>query len=566
MRLYQISLVSVAIMVLFMACTQQHIRPDPADILTDAVQETWEQQTGVPFFDGMGEHHHAVSTRHPGAQRYFNQGLVLSYAYNHAESARAFRAAQVLDDRCAMCFWGEALALGPNINVTYQGQVVMDDESRIQAFAAIQRAIALKTEVSERERDYIDALSARYNGDVASERAPLDQAYREAMRRLVEKYPEDDDAATLYAEAMMNLMPWNYWVDPDTPRALTIEVIDVLERVLERSPRHPLGIHLYIHAVESSSSPERAEPWADILVDLVPGAGHLVHMPSHTYWRVGRYHDAAMANARAVAVDEAYIAACNAQGFYPAAYLPHNLHFLWAAYSMEGRSQAASDTARRVADSVPGAMVAEFPIIEFYKTVPMLTLTDFGRWQAILDEPLPPQSRVYSNAIWRYARALAHVRQNDIIAAQAEHQQLRAALTDERIKALDAMDYPASQILEIAEKLIAGELFMRQGRNDQAITAFEAAVAIQDALPYMEPPYWHYPVRHTLGKALMAAGDFAAAETVYRDNLNNYPRNGWGLFGLMQSLKAQEKPSAEIETAFQQAWQRADVSLTSSRF
>jgi len=557
---------ALIIITLFSACAQQSIQTSPVGALPAVQQKIWAQQTGVPLFEGMGEYHYAVSTRHPGAQRYFDQGMVLSYAYNHAESVRAFRAAQILDDTCAMCFWGEALALGPNINVTSHGKVFMSDDARIQAFAAMQRAIALKAHANARERDYINALAQRYNDDLSTERDHLDQAYMEAMRGLSVKYPEDDDVAALYAEAMMNLMPWDYWLDPDTPKPLTAEVIRILEKVLERSPRHPLAIHLYIHAVESSSTPERAEQAADILLDLVPGAGHLVHMPSHIFWRVGRYNDAAIANSRAIAVDEAYIAACSAQGFYPAAYYPHNLHFLWAAYSMEGRSLDALSMARKVADSASGAMIAEFPVVEFHKTIPILSLSDFGKWQAILDEPLPPEDWVFSNAIWRYARALALIRLNDSDAARLEYAVLHSIRSDERIQTLDALGYPADAILQIADKLISGELLMAEGQKKQAVTVFEEAVAIQDGLPYTEPPYWHYPTRHTLGKALMETGEFARAELVYRVNLKNYPKNGWDLFGLMKSLEAQGRPFDEEHEAFRQAWQRADVTLTASRF
>ena len=566
MDLHRISLILFCIAVLLTGCAQQILQS--SRLAEDFLQQKreWEQETCVPVLSGMGEHHHAITTRHPGAQRYFNQALVLSFAYNHAESVRAFRAAQKLDSRCAMCYWGEALALGPNINVTHHGKVVMTDEARVQAFAAIQKAVALMHHASDKERDYISALATRYNGDLTTVRDRLDQAYMEAMRALTRKYSFDDDAAALYAESMMNLMPWDYWLDPDTPKALTVEVIKILESVLERSPRHPLGIHLYIHAVESSSNPGRAEKAADILLDLVPGAGHLVHMPSHTYWRVGRYSDAAKANMKAAAVDEAYIAACNAMGFYPAAYYPHNLHFLWAAYSMEGRSRDAIETAYKVAESISEELVTEFPVVEFYKTIPLLSLAGFGKWQEILAKPQPPVHRALSNAIWHYARALANIRLGYIDAAQTDHDRLIELKTDVGIAALDAMDYPASKLLQIADFLVAGERFMAQGKQLQAISAFEHAVVVQDGLPYMEPPYWYYPTRHTLGKALLASGDFARAEMVYRENLKNYPKNGWGLYGLMQSLNAQGKSSDDVKKAFENAWRHADVALSASQF
>ncbi|MFK7848809.1 MAG: hypothetical protein AB8G77_26210, partial [Rhodothermales bacterium] len=295
----------------FTACTDQEA-PQEAEALSVEARNELAERAGAPLFDGMGNHHHAITTQDPDAQSYFNQGLIIDFAFNHAESIRSFKAAQKLDATCAMCFWGEALARGPNINVTSNGKAVMSDDARTAAFAAIQQAISLKEHATEQERDYIDALATRYNGDASTPREPLDSAYVDAMRALHQKYPDDDDAAALFAESMMNTMPWDYWVDPDNPKPLTEEVIAALETVLDRSPDHALAIHLYIHAVEASSEPERAEASADLLVDLVPGAGHLVHMPSHIYWRVGRYADASKVNEMAAAVDEAYIAACNA--------------------------------------------------------------------------------------------------------------------------------------------------------------------------------------------------------------------------------------------------------------
>ncbi|MEM9209172.1 MAG: hypothetical protein AAGA61_07990, partial [Pseudomonadota bacterium] len=331
------------------ACAQS---PMTDSVLTDEARNALAERAGAPLFDGMGNHHHRVTTKDANAQRYFDQGLVIDFGFNHAESARSFRAAQTLDPDCAMCFWGEALALGPNINVTSDGKVVMADDERRQAYAAMQKAVALKAKVTDVERDYIDALAVRYNGDPATPREPLDQAYANAMRELYQKYPDDDDAASLFAESLMNTMPWDYWLDGSNPKPATREVIDALETVLARSPNHPMAIHLYIHAVEASDSPERAEAPADNLRQLVPGSGHLVHMPSHIYYRIGRYADASEANVLAAAVDEAYIAQCNAQGFYPAAYYPHNIHFLWASSSMEGRSAVAIEAGEKVARNV----------------------------------------------------------------------------------------------------------------------------------------------------------------------------------------------------------------------
>ncbi|MBT5220623.1 MAG: hypothetical protein HOM16_14250 [Woeseia sp.] len=523
-------------------------------------------RAGAPLFDGMGNHEHPITTKDPDAQRYFNQGLVIDFAFNHAESARSFRAAQTLDSECAMCYWGEALALGPNINVTSNGKVVMSDDDRTSAFAAVQKAVALRDTVSEAERDYIDALAIRYNGDPTTPREPMDEAYGDAMRELHAKYPNDDDAASLFAESLMNTMPWDYWIDPENPRPLTVEVLDALETVLARSPEHPLAIHLYIHAVEASSQPERAEPHADTLVSLVPGAGHLVHMPSHIYWRVGRYADASKVNVMAASVDEAYIAACNAQGFYPAAYYPHNIHFLWASSSMEGRSAVAIEAARKVAANVRIEMIDQFPGVEFFNTIPLLALTQFGLWDEVLAEAQPPENLEYSNAVWHYVRATAFAQKGDVDAARAEYASFTPLRDETDVVFLDSIYYPATLLLTIADALIQGEIATAEGRHDEAIGYYKIAVDTQDELPYTEPPFWYYPTRHSLGKAMLAAGDPAGAEVVYREDLTNFPRNGWSLFGLVQAMEAQGKDASEIQARFDLIWAQSDVTLTASRF
>ncbi len=524
-------------------------------------------RAGAPLFEGMGDYHRPITTRDPGAQRYFDQGMVMTFGFNHAEAIRSFRAAQKLDSDCAMCFWGEALATGPNINVTSKGKAVMSPEDRVAAFKALQAAVRLKPNATPEERDLIDALAHRYNGKPDTDRDPLDRAYAEAMRRYVDTYPKDDDAAALYAEAWMNTMPWNYWSDDGRPKSETVEVIRSLESILERNDRHPLALHLYIHAVEASSNPGRAEPAADNLANLVPGSGHLVHMPAHIYWRVGRYNDASEANVRAAAVDEDYIAQCNAQGFYPALYYPHNIHFLWAASSMEGRSAVAIDAARKVAANVRAEQIEQYPTVEFFQTIPLLALTQFGRWDEVLAEPKPPASLNYSTAIWHYARGTALANKGDIAAATEARRMLAPLTESAQVRFLDSADYPASVLLQIADQLLAGDIAMVQSDVDHAIEHHSRAVALQDGLPYMEPPFWYYPTRQSLGKSLLAAHRYAEAEAVYRKDLEDYPRNGWSMFGLIQSLEAQFK-RAEAETVrrqFRQVWENADIELTSSR-
>lgn len=557
-RPHVVAVLSIGIVVQLGACRRASVESD-ADLVARA---------GAPLFEGMGDYHRPITTNDAGAQRYFDQGMVLAFGFNHAEAIRSFRAAQRLDPDCAMCFWGEALATGPNINVTSGGRAIMSPESRVAAHAAAQKALSLADRVAPVERALIEAQAVRYDGSETSDRDPLDRAYAEAMRSVVQRFPDDDDAAAMYAEAWMNTMPWNYWSDDGQPRPETVEVIDALERIIARSPRHPLALHLYIHAVEASSDPGRAETAADTLLTLVPGSGHLVHMPAHTYWRVGRYHDAAEANVRAAAVDEQYIAQCNAQGFYPALYYPHNIHFLWAASSMEGRSAVAIDAARRVAANVRIEQIREFPTVEFFRTIPLLALTQFGRWDEILAEPMPDASLRYATAIARYARGVALARKGDLAAARRERDQLVPLRDTTEILFLDTNDYPAVTLLQIADALLEGELAMAAGSVDAAVGHFERAVALQDGLPYMEPPFWYYPTRQSLGAALLAAGRAGEAEAVYRRELEDYPHNGWSMFGLAESLAAQGRTdeAAEVREMFTHVWARADVELTGSRF
>jgi len=523
-------------------------------------------RAGAPLFDGMGDHSHPITTDVAYTQRYFDQGLTIDFAFNHAESARSFKAAQTLDPQCAMCFWGEALALGPNINVTSNGAVIMADHDRLAAHAAIQKALTLKHTASQQEQDYIDALATRYNGDPTTERGPLDQQYVAAMRNLTLKYPKDDDAASLFAEAIMNTMPWDYWIDADNPKPLAQEAIVILEAVLQRNPFHPMALHLYIHAVESSSEPERAEQPADRLINQVPGAGHLVHMPSHIYYRIGRYADASRANELAAAVDEKYIAACNAQGFYPAAYYPHNIHFLWSSSSMEGRSAVAIEAGKKVANNVKIEMIDQFPGVEFFKTIPIQSLVQFGLWDEILKEDPPAERLEYANGIWHYARAVAFANKGEIEKARAEQAAISTFKENQDILFLDSISYPASMLLQIAEALASGEIALAGNDPESAISHFTSAVAIQDKLPYTEPPFWYYPSRLSLGKALLASNLAAQAEQVYQRNLERYPRNGWALYGLMLALSAQGKETSAVAARFDTVWANADVTLTASRF
>ncbi len=537
--------------------------PTPADLNTPPGKDGKLS----PLFQGLDVYHYPVTTKSREAQKYFDQGMVLAFGFNHAESIRSFKAAQKLDDTCAMCFWGESLATGPNINVTSNGKAIMSDDERKNAYAALQKAIERKPNASDVEKDLIDALAKRYTADIKAEREPLDKAYADAMRAVSNKYPDDDDVAAMFAEALMDTMPWDYWLGDGKAKPETAEVLEKLEAVIKRSPEHPLALHLYLHAVEASDNPGRAEKAADTLANLVPGSGHLVHMPAHIYWRVGRYHDASEANVKAAKVDENYIAACNAQGFYPAMYYPHNIHFLWAASSMEGRSKLALESARKVAKNVKLEQIKEFPTVEFFKTIPLLSMVQFGMWDDILKEPEFPENLDFSNAIRSYARGVAFSRKGKIAEAKSELAKIAKTKDTVTVNFLDTHDYPASQLLNIADRLLAGEIALAEKDNAKAVAAFEAAVALQDKLPYTEPPFWYYPTRQSLGTALLANGQNAKAEAVYKKDLEIYPHNGWSMYGLMQSLEAQNKKdeAAEMKKMFEHAWQQADIKLTGSR-
>ena len=524
------------------------------------------QRGGAPLLSGLGTHDHKISTEIPGAQRYFNQGLVLSFAFNHAESIRSFKAAQKLDPSCAMCYWGEALSRGPNINVTSDGKVVMSDNDRLEAFKAIERAKELMSSSTLKEQDYIIALSSRYNGQVGTDRSVLDRKYAQSMEELSKKYPDDMDASSLFAESLMNTMPWNYWAEDGNPKPDTVKVINSLEDVLEKAPDHPLAIHLYIHAVEASSSPERAEAAADRLGDLVPGAGHLVHMPAHIYWRVGRYHDASEANIKAAQVDEEYIAQCNAQGFYPALYYPHNIHFLWAASTMEGRSGLSIESALKVAKYVGPEQIKQFPVVEFFHTVPLLSYVRFGKWKEILSYSAPEQDFKYSTGIYHYARGIAFSSLGKNEEALKELSYIKPLIDTPEIKNLVKSGQPSAKLLEIADNLLLGQIEFKNGNYEASIISLKKAVSLQDDLPYTEPPFWYYPTRQSLGRVLTEAGKFAEAEAVFRKDLEDYPRNGWSMFGLYKVLEIQgkTKEAKKYKDKFDVIWQLSDIKLESS--
>jgi tetratricopeptide (TPR) repeat protein len=527
--------------------------------------QTLAQRAGAPLFEGMGDYHMPITTADPDAQRYFDQGMVLAFGFNHAESIRSFRAAQALDPTCAMCFWGEALATGPNINVTSNGKAIMTPAERADARTAIDQALALTDGLTPKERNWIQALDQRYDGQADSPRDPLDRAWADALAEMAARYPDDTTVASVYAEALMNTMPWDYWGPNGEAKPDTQAVIASLEAVMEADPGHPLALHLYIHALEASSNAAKAELAADRLANLVPGSGHLVHMPSHIYFRVGRYQDSALANIRAAEVDEAYIAQCNAQGFYPALYYPHNIHFLWASATMQGQSALSLDSARRVVANVRVEQVEQFPTIQFFRTVPMLSLVRFAKWEQILAEPEPYEPFAFARAIWHYGRGVAQAALGDAAAALIELAAIEA-LEPKVDEIFMGNVYPARDLLEIAKSLLRGEMAYRAGDAANAVLAFEEAVTLQDALPYTEPPFWYYPTRQSLGAALLASDRVAEAQAVFEADLEQYPMNGWSMFGLAEALRRQgdEAGAKQMTARFETVWQFADVSLATS--
>lgn len=515
----------------------------------------------TPLYENLGSLHHAITTRSPQAQRYFDQGLRLVYAFNHEEAIRAFEEAARLDPEAAMAYWGIAYALGPNINAP------MDRGAVRPADEAARRAAALVDKVGDRERAYIEALAKRYSRAPDADRSALDRAYAEAMRGVAARFPDDPDALTLYAEALMDLQPWDYWTEDGRPKGRAEEIVATLETALRKNPEHPGACHYYIHAVEASDRPERGLPCAERLPSLMPGAGHLVHMPAHIYLRLGLYDRAAERNVHAVAADREYLAHRRPSGLYPLVYYPHNIHFLWAVRLMEGRSAEALSAARDLAAQVSLDAAAKEPGLEAFTAAPLFGLVRLGRWSQILEEPAPAETLPLTTGIWRFARGLALAAGGKLQDAERERSRLAAiaaSMPKDRMLAVNR----AATLLAIADRILAGDLAARGGRPDEALRLLGEAVTLEDGLRYMEPPEWPIPVRHWLGAALLDAGRAAEAEAAYRQDLQRNRENGWALFGLAQALRAQGKAeeAATVEARFRKAWAKADLTLTASRF
>ena len=509
----------------------------------------------VPLYTNLGSHHKSISTRVAATQQYFDQGLRFVYGFNHAEAIRSFTRAAELDPTCAMCYWGIALAYGPHVNAP------MDSASGVAAYAAAQKALALKSHATVPERAYIEAVAQRYEASPSTDRVRLDQSYSRAMELVAKTYPDDLDAATLYAESLMDLRPWNYWQPNGTPYPGTNEIVRQLKRVLSGNPNHPGACHYYIHAVEAVN-PQAAVPCAERLAQLMPGEGHMVHMPAHIYIRVGRWNDAVQANQHAIHSDEEFIEGQHPMGVYPLAYYPHNIHFLAFASTMAGRSVQAIEASNLLTSKVNVEAARQVGMLQEMLPYHVLTLTTFGKWDEVLAEPLPPADIRFSYAMAHYARGVAH-------AAKGQWAEAQAALdTVTAVNAATPEGAESKTALSIAVYSLSGEIATRRGDHDAGANYFRKAAKIEDAGLYFEPPKWYYPIRHSLGAALLKAGHYAEAEKVYREDLRRFPENGWSLFGLTQALEAQGKntEAAAAEARFRQAWANTDVTLTASRF
>lgn len=504
-----------------------------------------------PLWDNLGDLTLPVTTSDPSAQRYVDQGIRLANGFNHAEALRSFRTAQRLDPGCAMCFWGEALVFGPTINTPMAAEAVAP------AVAAITRAQALAAGATEKEQALIWALARRYSANPAVERATLDANYADAMGEVAAHYSDDDNIAALYAEAMMDTQPWDYWeADGVTAKGRAPEILAVLERVLARNPDHPAAIHLYIHVTEASTTPERAETYADRLGALMPGAGHIVHMPSHTYFRVGRYRDSVAANVAAVQADEAYLAQVEAEGVYPGGYYPHNIHYVVESARMAGADEIALDYAARLDGVLSEAVMDEVPWVRVIKASPYFTHAQFSTLETVLAVPPPTAKFPYVKAMWHYMRGLALTDAGDLQQARAEAEALAAIAAAESFDDMVAGGVPAPDVVRIAGHVMAARMARAEGHLDRAEREYRAAVTLQDGLAYMEPPFWYYPVRQSLGAVLLEQGKPAEAEQVFRRSLMNYPNNGWALYGLMRAQTAQQDDAGVEQTArlLDEAW------------
>lgn len=529
-----------------------------------ADREWYSSGKRAPLFEGLDGINFPITTKNPEVQKYFNQGLMLSYAFNHAEAARSFYEAIRLDSSCAMCYWGYALVLGPNYNAGME----MDNIQR--AYEASQRAVQLSESLTQKEKMLIMALSMRYDSVQTEDRSWNDESYAFTMGSVYLVFPDDPDVAALYAEALMDQHPWDLWNRDGSAKSWTPEIVNVLEKTLKKNPTHPGANHFYIHAVEASSTPERAMASADLLRDLVPGAGHLVHMPSHIYIRTGRYHEGTLANQKAVEVDEEYISACHAQGVYPLAYFPHNYHFMAATAALEGDKTTAIMASRKMREQLNAELLRDpdWGTLQHYYSIIYYVMVKFGMWDEILMEVVPDAELPYPRAILEYAKGMAFLSKNNLPEAKKHLQTLVTLSKDTLAQKVSIWEInSASDLMAIAIHVLHGEILNREGNGQMAIEELKKAIAIEDQLQYNEPPDWFFSVRHNLGSVLLENKMYPEAEKVLREDLVKYPLNGWSLIGLNLSLQFQNKieEAKQTDLQFEKAWKYSTVAIKTSR-
>lgn len=518
----------------------------------------------APLFSGLEGVDFKITTTSKEAQQYFNQGMMLAYGFNHAEAARSFYEASRLDANCAMAYWGYAYVLGPN----YNGG--MEDDNYPRAYDAMVEAQSRAKNCTPIEIALIHALAARYEAQVPADRTQLDIAYAAAMKKVYDRYSSNADVGALYADALMNSHPWDLY-DKETkkPKPWTPELIAVLEHLMEEHPKHPGAHHFYIHAMETSATPEKALASANLLDTLVPGAGHLVHMPSHIYINTGDYHLGSLANLRAVEVDSVYTTACHAQGVYPLAYYPHNYHFLAATATLEGNSELAWMAAEKVQQHTATAIMDQpgWGTLQHYYTIPYYIAVKFGMWDTMLSFPPPKEDLVYPKAIWHYAQGMAYLGRNDMANAQKNLAMVKEMAADSRLQRVTIWNInTTADLVQIAARVLAAGIAAKQNKLDMSIYLLKEAVSLEDNLNYNEPPDWFFSVRHHLGAVMIQAGKYSEAEKVYREDLQTWKKNGWALIGLYNSLILQGMDTAAqaVKSDFDQAWQHADVKIVSS--
>jgi tetratricopeptide (TPR) repeat protein len=504
-----------------------------------------------PLYKNLGSLQFRVTTQSRQAQAYFNQGLRLAFGFNHAEAQRAFQAAQKLDPTCAMCFWGEAYVLGSNINVP------MMPEANAPAMAALGKAVSLKDGASPKEQALIGALERRYAANPPPDRAPLDAAYADAMKTVATTYPADNTVLALYAEAAMDTQPWDYWeAGGAKSKGRGADIVSTLETVLHRDPAHAGAIHLYIHAVEASTRPEKALPYANRLAALMPGAGHVVHMPAHIYYRVGMYRDSMTLNRKAAQVDENYFKTSPSDPIYKTAYYPHNIHFVMVSALMGGDGKTAVESGRKLDASVPMELVKAFPILQPIKSAHFAAHARFSDPDTILALSPPSDDAALVSTMYHYARAVALLSRKDKAGAQQEIDAIEKIERTADYKAFEAWGLPARDIIRTAGLVAAARLADANGDLDSAAKLYSDAIEIEGTIPYTEPPYWYYPVRQSLGSVKLRQGKLDEAQQAFRDSLVHVRNNGWALAGLVEVERKRGDAGAEkaAKAAYDRAW------------